>query len=319
MIVPDPLVSILIPCYNSARWIAATLDSALAQTHPRCEIIVVDDGSTDGSAALVERYIARGVKLVRQPNAGAAAARNTALRHARGEFIQYLDSDDLLAPDKIARQVAAVAAAPAGTIAAGPWGRFTDDPGAAVFQPEAVWADLGPVEWLARSWAGGGMFPPVVWLVPRSLCDAAGPWNEALSLDDDGEYFSRVLLRAAHVRFVPEARSYYRAHGGPRVSAGRGRKAALSSFTSTEVKARALLAAEDSPRVRLALAHLWQRFIWEQCAAAPDLAATAEERLKAFPALPPPAGPSAYQFAARLLGWRRARRLQLVAQHLLHR
>lgn len=316
---PDPLVSILIPCYNSARWIAATLESALAQTHPRCEIIVVDDGSIDDSAALVERYIARGVKLVRQSNAGGAAARNTALRHARGDFIQYLDSDDLLAPDKIALQVAALAAAPAGTVAAGPWGRFTDDPAAARFQPEPVWADHAPIDWLARSWAGGGMFPPIVWLVPRALADAAGPWNETLSLDDDGEYFSRVLLRAAHIRFVPGARSFYRAHGGPRVSAGRGRKAALSSFTSTDLKARALLAAEDSPRVRLALAHLWQRFIWEQCAAAPDLAADAEARLKSLPALQPPDGPTAYRLAACLLGWRRARRLQLAAQTLLRR
>jgi glycosyltransferase involved in cell wall biosynthesis len=315
-----PLVSILIPCHDAARWLPATLASALGQTWPRCDVVVVDDGSTDDSLAIARRHESRGVIVVSQPNRGAAAARNAALRPARGEFVQFLDADDLLAPDKIARQMAALAAEPENTIASGPWGVFADAPEHAAFHPEPVWADHAPVDWLVRSWSGGGMFPPLVWLTPRALVDAAGPWNEALSLDDDGEYFARVLLRSSAVRFVADATSYYRAHRGPRVSALRGRRAALSSFTSIGLKERHLLAAEDSPRTRQALACHWQRFVWEQLATAPDLAAHALERVRALaPGLPPPGGSRAYRLAARVLGWHLARRLQLGTQRLLRR
>lgn len=316
----SPLVSILIPCHNAAAWLAATLDAALAQTWPHREIIVVDDGSTDNSAAVARSYQSRGVTLITQTNRGASAARNAALAAARGEYVQFLDADDLLAPDKIARQMSALAAQPVGTIAAGSWGVFTDDPATAVFNPEPVWSDHAPVDWLVRSWSGGGMFPPIVWLTPRTVLTAAGPWNESLSLDDDGEYFARVLLRAAHVRFVPEARSYYRVHPGPRLSASRGERAARSSFTSCALKEQHLLAVENSPRTRDALGRTWQRFAWEQMVDAPAMALEAVARARALsPELPPPDGPRSYRLAARLLGWPRARRWHLAAQKLLRR
>src|SRR5262249_55624005 len=85
----SPLVSILMPVYNAELWLAAAVRSALAQTWPRTEIIVVDDGSTDRSLALLGEFESPAVKVLSQPNAGAAAARNAALREAQGEFIQY--------------------------------------------------------------------------------------------------------------------------------------------------------------------------------------------------------------------------------------
>lgn len=315
----SPLVSIIIPCHNAERWLAGTLESALAQTWTAKEIIVINDGSSDNSLTIARSFASRGVRVADQPNQGASAARNHGLRLARGEFIQFLDADDLLAPDKIAHQVAALTAAPAGSVAAGPWGTFHLLPADARFHPEPVWADLAPLDWLVRSWSGGGMFPPLVWLTPRRVIDAAGPWNEALSLDDDGEYFCRVLLQSSAIRFVPGAISYYRTHDGPRLSASRGDRAARSSFLSGELKERHALAREDSPRMRHALALNCQRFAWEQLADAPALAALALARMQAHaPALPPPDGPRLYRWAARLLGWPRARRLQLVTRRLLH-
>lgn len=313
-----PLVSILIPCYNAARWLAATLESALAQTWPHTEIIVVDDGSSDNSLTIARSFASRGVRVADQPNQGASAARNHGLRAAQGEFIQFLDADDLLDPDKIAIQVAALTTAPAGSVAAGPWGTFNLRPADARFHQEPVWADLAPLDWLVRSWSGGGMFPPLVWLTPRRIIDAAGPWNEALSLDDDGEYFCRILLQAATIRFIPEAKSYYRMHDGPRLSASHGDRAARSSFLSIELKERHALAREDSPRMRHALALNYQRFAWEQIADAPDLAVLALARMQAHaPDLPPPDGPRLYRWASRVLGWSRARRLQLAALRTL--
>ena len=99
-----PRVSVVIPTYNCAKFLGRTIDSALRQTYRDFEIIVVDDGSTDGTQALVAAY-EESVRYVYQPNQGASAARNAALSRASGEFIAYLDADDLWRPDKLSRQV----------------------------------------------------------------------------------------------------------------------------------------------------------------------------------------------------------------------
>jgi glycosyltransferase involved in cell wall biosynthesis len=99
-----PLVSILIPCYNAERWVGQAIDSALAQTWPNKEVIVVDDGSTDGSRAVIESYGDR-IRYEFGPNRGGNAARNQLLDLAKGEWLQYLDADDYLLPDKITWQV----------------------------------------------------------------------------------------------------------------------------------------------------------------------------------------------------------------------
>src|SRR5664279_4077546 len=106
-----PLVSILIPAYNAEEWIADTIQSALGQTWSEKEIIVVDDGSTDRTLAIARQFSTRGVSIVTQPNEGASAARNQALSLARGDYIQWLDADDFLAPDKVATQLAAISPA----------------------------------------------------------------------------------------------------------------------------------------------------------------------------------------------------------------
>ncbi len=104
----QPLVSILIPAYNSQEWLADTLESAIAQTWPRKEIIVVDDGSRDHTAEVARRFTSKEVAVVTTKNQGAAAARNHAMRLSQGDYIQWLDADDLLAPEKVERQIAAL-------------------------------------------------------------------------------------------------------------------------------------------------------------------------------------------------------------------
>lgn len=99
-----PLVSCIVPVYNGASYLAETLDSILAQTHRPIELIVVDDGSTDGTPAVIERYRGQVVGL-RQPNAGLASARNLGVARATGEFLAFLDADDLWLPEKLARQL----------------------------------------------------------------------------------------------------------------------------------------------------------------------------------------------------------------------
>lgn len=308
---PERLVSIVIPCHNAAPWIAATLESALAQTWPRCEIIVVNDGSRDESLAAMRSFEPRGVQVFTQPNRGAAAARNAGLRAARGIFVQFLDADDLLARDKIELQIRALDAAPPGCIAAGPWGRFESDVASATFVPEENWHDSDPVTWLALNFAGRGMMPPAAWLAPRPLVDAAGPWDERLTLNDDGEYYCRVLLKSAGVRFCAEATCYYRSNLAGSLSQRRTAEAWRSAYLSQELSADHLLAHRDDARTRRACADLMQRLVFEMYPHCPELVQQAEAKVRAFggSALSPGGG-RGFQLASGLLGWKFVRRLQ---------
>ena len=113
------LVSILIPCHNAERWIAQCIESALGQTWPDKEVIVVDDGSTDGSLAIIQSFGDR-IRVESGPNCGGNVARNRLLKLARGEWLQYLDADDYLLPEKIEKQMHFLAQFPAADIVFGP-------------------------------------------------------------------------------------------------------------------------------------------------------------------------------------------------------
>jgi glycosyltransferase involved in cell wall biosynthesis len=290
--------------------VAEALESCLSQSRVTCEIIVVDDGSRDGSRAVLRGFESRGVRVIDQSNRGASAARNAGLRAAGGEFIQFLDADDLLAPDKLARQTALFAARPEARLVAGPWARFTDAPADAAFTPEANWRDLAPGEFLRLFFETGAMMHPAAWLARRELLDAAGPWDESLSLNDDGEYFARVMLRAGRIDFCPDARSYYRSNLGGSLSGRKDAKALASLYRSFELSLGYLAAADPGPRTQAALAAGWKWLAFELYPGRPDLATEAERRARELGGSRRPfPGSGRFQLAARLLGWRLAKRL----------
>src|SRR5215210_56605 len=99
-----PLITIGIPCYNAEAWLQAAIESALAQSWPEKEVIVIDDGSTDQSVAIAQKF-GDAIRLHRTANHGVNRARNEIIRLARGEWIQYLDADDYLLPEKVATQL----------------------------------------------------------------------------------------------------------------------------------------------------------------------------------------------------------------------
>ena len=105
------LVSVIMPCYNGERYLAAAIDSALGQTHPHVEVIVVDDGSTDGSPSVAKGYGDR-IRWTQRDHSGISGARNHGIEQARGEFLAFLDADDLWSNDKLERQVSALEADP---------------------------------------------------------------------------------------------------------------------------------------------------------------------------------------------------------------
>src|SRR4030095_8874403 len=161
-----PLVSILIPAYNAERWIANTIQSALAQTWPRKEIIIVDDGSSDQTLQVARRFACKTVCVVKQENQGAAAARNKAYELCQGDYIQWLDADDLVSPDKVAKQMAAAEQyQDTRRLLSSGWGYFMYRPSRAKFLPTPLWCDLSPVEWLLRKMGQNLHMQTATWLV----------------------------------------------------------------------------------------------------------------------------------------------------------
>lgn len=311
----SPLVSILVPAFNAAPWIEATLASALAQTHAATEIIVVDDGSRDDTAAITRATAARHpgrIYVASQANAGASAARNHALRLSRGELIQYLDADDLLSPQKIEKQLARLTTAPVDTLATCRWGRFENNPAQARFVDDDVFRDFSPIDWLLLHASAARMMHPAAWLLPRAVADRAGPWDESLSLNDDGEYFARVTLASSGLAFTSDTAcaAYYRTGLTGSLSRRRSPSAYVSLHRTGQLLQNHLLATDDTPRIRQALADHWQYLAYELYPDAPALSRDAERRSTALggSTIPPPLGARA-RLLANLVGWRLARRL----------
>jgi glycosyltransferase involved in cell wall biosynthesis len=314
-----PLVSILIPAYNAEAWISDTLRSAIAQTWEPKEIIVVDDGSTDRTLAIARQFESEHLRVVTHKNQGAAATRNAAFSLSRGDYIQYLDADDLMAPDKIASQMEALGQSPSKrTLLSGSWGNFMFRYYRTKFVPSALWCDLSPVEWLIRKMQFNLHMQPATWLVRRELAEAAGPWDTRLLSDDDGEYFCRVLLASDGVRFVPEAKVYYRSSGSSSLSyIGRSDRKMAAQLTSMELHIRYIRSLEDSQRVRDACVTYLQNWLCFLYPDRPDLVKQAEEMAASLGGkLQPPPLSWKYSWIAALFGRRQAKRAQVILPRL---
>jgi glycosyltransferase involved in cell wall biosynthesis len=307
------LVSIIVPCFNAERWLRAAIESALSQLWSPTEVIVVDDGSTDRSLEIARRFESRGVKILSQANRGASAARNAGLAAARGKFIQFLDADDLLDLKKIEAQMQRLSAAGPNFIASASWARFTDDPKMAVFETEPNQRDLSGVEFLLLHYSAGWMMQPAAWLTPRTLLDKIGPWDEQLSLNDDGEYFARVMLAADGILFCQGSRCFYRSNVEGSLSTRRDEVALKSLFQSTSLTLERLLPQVTNEHDRSIVADAWLTLAFECYPWLPQLAQVAEDRARAVNGkanlrnVPP-----RVRRLARFVGWRAARRAQLL-------
>jgi cellulose synthase/poly-beta-1,6-N-acetylglucosamine synthase-like glycosyltransferase len=186
------LVSILIPSFDAAAWVGDAIESALAQTHPEIELVVVDDGSTDDTPAVLERFGGR-VRWERGPRRGANAARNRLLELSRGAWLQYLDADDLLLPEKVARQLEAAQEAGADLVAS-PWR-----------------TERGAIRGLRRGadpWVGffdGALGVTSSNLFRRAALLDAGGWDERRRAAQEVDVLQRLLRNGARVVFVDEA------------------------------------------------------------------------------------------------------------------
>ena len=253
------LVSIIIPLFNNEEHLDATILSALGQTYTNKEIIVVDNGSTDRSASIARKYEDEFFRVIQEQKKGASAARNAGIQIAKGHYIQFLDADDLLSPDKIASQVRILENNPR-KIAVCSTVHFNSGQDHHMFTPsdyeEKFLIDADPVTFSINLWGGGGttgsMVQPNAWLVPAPIIKLAGGWNETLSLDDDGEYFCRVLLQSEGVIKTSGLNYYRKSSLKSNLSAQATKEAILSQFRSLQLKFRHIAEFSDSEELKIA-------------------------------------------------------------------
>jgi glycosyltransferase involved in cell wall biosynthesis len=224
-----PLVSVIIPAYNAERFIDETLESVFKQTHDHLELILVDDGSTDGTGARVRAYGDR-VRYIRQVNAGAGAARNRGLAVATGDYIAFLDADDLWRPEKLEVQLEVAARHPASGLVACDGGRFS---GGDVVPGHLLshWvvdrlAECGSGELSGRfyreSLRSNPVASPSQMLIPRSVTRAIGPMLTDRNDAEDWDYTLRIAL-GYPITMHPHPLVRYRVHDASR-SGSQGRR-----------------------------------------------------------------------------------------------
>ena len=313
-----PSYQVLIPAYNAEKWIKETIRSASEQTWPNKEIIIVDDGSIDNTLGIAKKYESQSVKVITQENKGASAARNKALSLAQGDYIQWLDADDLLAPDKISQQMRfGDKGNNSRLLLSSAWGRFYFSAQKAKFTHHMLWQDLVPAEWLYKNLYHNVWMSIESWLVSRKLTDLIGPWDEELSIDDDGEYFSRIVAASEMINFIQEAKSYCRTGNIGSISSeiNLSDRKKESLFKSVCLQIDHMRSLEDSERTRDACLRFLQRwliyFYPDRC----DILEKANSVAKDLGGeLHAPVLAWTYDMIKQLFGWKMAKKTQVAVR-----
>lgn len=317
---PVALVSIIIPVYNAGTYLHTAINSALEQTWEHTEIILVDDGSTDSSLQIIKSYGDK-VILCQQQNKGASSARNLGLKLAKGNFIQFLDADDMLSPDKIENQVNALKDT-IGKVAVCHTVYFNNEAARLNTPPSTeeekfVFTTDDVVDFMIRLWGGynfkAWMVQTNAWLIPRELIDEFGGWNESLSLDDDGEFFARMVLNSKGI-VKTGGINYYRKYPPEKnnLSAQKTQVALESHFKSTLLKREYLFGKTQSEVAKKAIYNLLNGLSITSYLIQPGLYKKINAELLKLPRYKYKVIIGGYliNLIANLLDWRLAKRLQ---------
>jgi len=315
----SPLVSIIIPVYNSEKYLAETIASAIRQTWENKEIIVIDDGSTDNSLLIAESFANEYIKVFSQPNKGASAARNKGLLEAKGDYIQFLDGDDLLMHNKIELQLNQLSGKPYTLVAC---------PVADFYKHEDILNislknNKPPIEQSTDTLdfllnlhdAKNKLIVPIhAWLTPASLIKKAGPWDETLSVNDDGEFFCRVVLASTGVITVNDTLCYYRKYYGLGASLS-GRKDLVSlqsQYQSLLLIHGYLKNKSNNTRIDQVIAQNLTSLLVQTYPAHKQLANIIVHKIKELGGTNflPILGGSTIEIIKKAFGWKIARRLQ---------
>jgi glycosyltransferase involved in cell wall biosynthesis len=249
------LVSIIVPAYNAEDLISECIQSIINQTYRNIEIIVINDGSTDGTLEIVNSFTDTRLILVSQENKGCSAAKNQGLRIAKGDFIQYLDADDYLSLDKIEKQVDKLGfnenfTAVCKTVI------ISDDEKINRLEIDTNLIQNGGkgIDFLLTLWGlngNSGMVQPNAYLISRKIANEIGEWNEEISPspDEDGEYFTRVLLATETVIYTEGINFYRKKLNQNSLSQNFSLQRAFNLLDTVELKFSHLFKVENTNRI----------------------------------------------------------------------
>lgn len=184
----NPLVSVIIPCYNTAKFIAETIQSVIDQTHDNLDIIIVNDGSTDNSVEVIQAFRDKRINLISQKNQGLSAARNTGIQNAKGVFINFLDADDVLVNNKIEKQVRFLEKNKEYGLVACNFIR-TDEKGKYLYTVQDKEEDISPKDLYTKS-----QFPVHTALIKTEWIANNGWFDTDLRAAEDWDYYCRLSL-----------------------------------------------------------------------------------------------------------------------------
>ncbi|WP_199120910.1 glycosyltransferase family A protein [Pedobacter sp. ASV28] len=332
-------ISVIIPVYNGEKFIKETIKSVLDQTHKNFEIILVNDGSSDSTLSEIQEFVNESnFTLINTKNSGASAAKKLGLVHATGDYIQYLDADDLLSPEKFEVQIKCLKNSP-NAVAVCNTAYFYDGENhlnSIQFSGDYFFNDHfcnNPIKFLINLYGGfdlkGGMIQPNAFLVPKKIIESAGTWNTDISpcMDEDGEYFCRVLLNSNKIIFNREVLNYYRKFRFSRsLSSVKSEISLRNLVKSTLLKHEHLLKVNKDPELLKNIDSATYRTLDEiklMCfniyPQVFETVTSAQAQLK--PHLinrKPILGGTVINLIAKIFGWKVAKRLQLTKLRLLH-
>lgn len=309
------------PAYNASAFIAATITSVLEQTHSNLELIIINDGSTDKTEDVIQSYNDVRIRYFYQTNKGQCAASNFGITQAKGDYIKFFDADDLMNPQHIEAQLTKLNNRTT-ALASCAWGRFYDgNPASTRFSEEPVWRDMKPLQWLKASLSQrSDMMGAWLWLTPKQILQKAGGWNESLTLNNDFEFSTRLLLNAEDVLFTPDAKVFYRSGISGSLSLNISEQAYRNAYQSTYLGCSYLLAADNSATMKRLCANRYQEWIYRMYPNYPAVTKLFQQQINLLGGSDiKPEGGVAFKILSAMLGWKNVKNFRRTLYKLLNK
>jgi len=326
-----PLVSVLIPAFNAENYIADCIDSVIQQSWKNIEIIIIDDGSTENTCKVINRFLRDNrVKAFSQRRSGLSSTRNSLISHATGKFIQLLDADDMLGRDKIKSQVE-ILQNNCNSIAVSETIHFNDGTNHlldGVREGFDIAITQNPFEFLIRLWGGNDgifhMVHPASWLIPKKIIDDIGLWNLKLRKDIDGEFLARVVLNSRRIHALPHVSMYYRKYPNNRkkanITSDNSYEAYQSVYLSIKLKMEHLRKYTNDKRISRCVGIMLMNLAISSYPSHKDISQLCIRDIVdlGVSIRCPIMGGTPIEVIKKTFGWKLAKRLQLTYRRMIH-
>lgn len=258
------LVSIIMAAYNADKYIYDAIESCLNQTYSNIELIIINDGSTDNTLGVIQKFNDKRIVLINQTNQGQCKATNVGLKQSSGQYIQFLDADDLLARDKIHYQVEQLDEYNGHHISFCYWIHFVNEIKKGILSPQQIYKSGSTREWFIYQFRNGDMLANSCYLIPRQIFEKSGYYDEELNYNNDFEYFNRTVFNTDYILFNEKSITYYRKGLSTSMTSRFSTKSSMEEFDA-KIKTTVLLLSkyDCDMEMRNALNQMWGSLIYK--------------------------------------------------------